>query len=74
LHRCYGSGTRGVIASTSADVHLPGDGSSDYLYSVMENIGDWNGDGAPQWMVGSDAHTGTHDLSGIVYFVPGMGL
>jgi len=66
--------TRGVIASSSADVHLQGDGSSDYLYNVMENIGDWNGDGAPELMVSSVEHTGTHYLSGIVYFIPGMGL
>jgi hypothetical protein len=66
--------TRGVIASSSADVHLQGDGSSDYLYNVMENIGDWNGDGAPELMVSSVEHTGTHYLSGIIYFIPGMGL
>jgi hypothetical protein len=66
--------TRGVIASSSADVHLQGDGSSDYLYSVMKNMGDWNGDGAPELMVGSYEHTGTHYLSGIIYFIPGMGL
>jgi hypothetical protein len=66
--------TRGVIASSSADVHLQGDGSSDYLYNVMENIGDWNGDGAPELMVSSYEHTGTHYLSGIIYFIPGMGL
>jgi hypothetical protein len=66
--------TRGVIASSSADVHLQGDGSSDYLYNVMENIGDWNGDGAPELMVSSVEHTGTHYLSGIVYFIPGIGL
>ena len=63
-----------MISSSAADVHLLGDGSSDYIYAVMSNIGDWNGDGAPELMVSSYEHTGTSYLSGIVYLIPGMGL
>jgi hypothetical protein len=66
--------TSGIIPSSAADVHLVGDGSSDYVYSVMSNMGDWNSDGAPELLVGSEEHTGTSYLSGIVYLIPGMGL
>jgi hypothetical protein len=64
----------GVWAQTDHDVSLRGDGTTDCYYSSAVNLGDQNGDGAPELMVGSAAHdVGSDAMAGIAYILPGYG-
>ena len=63
----------GVRYQSAADVWIEG-GATDNSYTFIRNIGDWNGDGAPELAIGSEMHDSFYNQDGIVYFIPGFGM